>query len=710
VPPSSLREGGEEAGVDSEERIGIPARGAGVSRRWTLSAVLFVLSLVVYLATRLVGLERFPIYFFTDEAAQTMHAADLVRDGLRGWDHVFLPTYFRNGEYYNLGVSVYAQVPAYLLFGKSVIATRAASALITLLAAAALALILRNIFRIRDWWLGVMLLSIAPAWFLHSRTAFETAEFVSFYAAALYAYLLYRYRSPRYLYAALPLSALAFYTYSPGQVILAVTAALLLISDAAYHWRNRKTVLIGLGLAALLALPYVRFRLSHEYSPSEHLATLYSYWMKPIPLPEKLARLRTAYFRGLSPGYWFGHAPMDLVRHVMKGYGNLLIWTAAPLALGLLLCLRNLRSSAHRTILIAALAAPAGGALVDVTIPRVLVFVVPATLLTALGLSAILEFLERSVDRWRGSPAAQARRRAVLSVAVFGVLAAVNFGMLRDALVNGPLWFRDYGLGGMQWGGRQVFGRVREALAKDPHARYIVSPDWLNGADVVARFFLYDPLPVSMEVIDGFMKQKLPLYPDTTFVMTREEYERAVSSGKFSPLRVEQVIRYPDGRPGFYFVKLSYAPDFEQILASEAARRRQLVETPVTIDGEQVQVRHSKIDLGSAQAMFDDDPGTVARTAEANPFVVEWEFGTSRTLRELEIGIGSIEDRITVRLAEAADAKPVTYSETLEGTMQKPDVVLRFPRPTVARFVRIEVFCPGRMEPDHIHIFGIRLR
>jgi 4-amino-4-deoxy-L-arabinose transferase-like glycosyltransferase len=679
-------------------------------RRWIGPGVLFGLSLAVYLVTRLVGLDRFPIYFFTDEAAQTMHAADFVRDGFRNWDGVLLPTYFRNGEYYNLGVSVYAQVPAYLLFGKSVFATRATSALITVLAAAAIALILRNIFRVPYWWAGAMLLAIAPSWFLHSRTAFETAEFVSFYAAALYAYLLYRYSSPRYLYAALVLGALAFYTYSAGQVVLAVTGVLLLVSDAGYHWRHRRTVLAGLGLVVLLALPYVRFRLSHVYSPSEHLATLYSYWVRPIPLKEKLAAFGSEYWRGLSPAFWFGRTQVDLPRHLMKGYGNLLVATAPFFALGLLLALRNYRSAAYRAALVTLVAAPSGAALVRASVPRLLVFVVPATLLTALGLSKALAWAGRAVARARKSSPEGPGEQPVLAVVVFCLLAAVGLGMLGDALLRGPVWFRDYGLGGMQWGARQVFGRVRADLARDPGATVLVSPNWLNGADVLARFFLYDPLPVSMEVIDGFMKERRPLGPDTLFVMTADEYERAVKSGKFADIRVEDRIRYPDGRPGFYFVRLAYSDAFDRILAEETAERRRLAQTPVTIDGAPLVVRHSKLDLGDARAMFDDNPATVARTAEANPFVVEWEYAEPRTVRELEIGIGEADENVAVRLSESRDAEPVTYTAKVRGTIQTPTVLVPFPRPTRARFVRIELYDPDRVEPDHIHIFDIRLR
>jgi hypothetical protein len=44
-------------------------------------AILAGLALIVYAATRFIGLNRFPIYFFTDEAVQTVLAADFVHAG-----------------------------------------------------------------------------------------------------------------------------------------------------------------------------------------------------------------------------------------------------------------------------------------------------------------------------------------------------------------------------------------------------------------------------------------------------------------------------------------------------------------------------------------------------------------------------------------------------------------------------------------------------
>ena len=55
---------------------------------------LFVLGLAVYLLTRLNGLADWPIYFFTDEAVQTVMAEDFLHNGLRNYAGEFLPTYF----------------------------------------------------------------------------------------------------------------------------------------------------------------------------------------------------------------------------------------------------------------------------------------------------------------------------------------------------------------------------------------------------------------------------------------------------------------------------------------------------------------------------------------------------------------------------------------------------------------------------------------
>ena len=122
----------------------------------------FGLALGVYLATRLIGLEDFPIYFFTDEAVQTVLASDYVRDGFHDTNGAAWPTYFENSSLFNLSLSVYLQVLPAMLLPRSVFVTRAVPALVTLSAAAALALIMKHAFQARTWWAAPLLLAVVP--------------------------------------------------------------------------------------------------------------------------------------------------------------------------------------------------------------------------------------------------------------------------------------------------------------------------------------------------------------------------------------------------------------------------------------------------------------------------------------------------------------------------------------------------------------------
>ncbi len=129
-------------------RLSALARAIAGASAQMLAGWLLWASLGIYLLTRLIGLPSFPIYFFTDEAVQTVLAADLLRDG---WvsSHELLPTFFQNGSQYNLGLSVYLQVIPYFFFGKSIWVTRGTAALVTLLAAISAGLTLKKILKIR---------------------------------------------------------------------------------------------------------------------------------------------------------------------------------------------------------------------------------------------------------------------------------------------------------------------------------------------------------------------------------------------------------------------------------------------------------------------------------------------------------------------------------------------------------------------------------
>jgi hypothetical protein len=684
-----------------------------------LPAALFALGLSVYLITRLIGLTDWPIYFFTDEAVQTVMAEDFLHSGLRNYSGELLPTYFNKDSTYNLSsLSVYLQVIPTLIFGKSVFVTRAVSVLVATFGAVMVGLILRDIFKIRYWWSGVLLLSIAPAWFLHSRTAFETVEMSSFYAGFLYFYLRYRYLSPRSLYAALVFGALVFYTYSPGQLIIVVTGVFLLLSDLRYHWQQRKVGLRGLLLLGILVLPYLRYYLAHPEAPLQHLTTRAPFWLQDIPLRQKLLQFLKQYLSGLDPRYWFWPNQRDLDRHLMLGYGHLRLTTLPFYAVGLILCLFKPRSPANRTVLLALLAAPAGSALVDVGITRLLVLIIPAILLMTLGLNQLLEWLVDFsawlVKRFHHGTVLQpeklTRTHAVLALLLAGVLCTSNVTMLRDAMVNGSRWFQDYTLAGMQYGARQLFQAVINYYETNPGVSMIVSPSWTNGADAVAEFFLPPNAPVRLGSVEGHIFQHFPLDDNMVFVVIPNELDKVLLSGKFEDVRIEQILEYPNGEPGFYFIRLRYVENIDTILEAEQESRRSLQETTLLIDGQEVQVRYSMLDMGSINLVFDGSPTTVARTLEANPFVIELAFPEIRQVSGVSLVLGSSSLHISVTVTTAPSMQPITYEVNFAGSVGDPDLNLNFGETLSAQSIRFEIFAQGIAEPTNIHVWEITMR
>ncbi len=660
-----------------------------------LDGWLFLLSLIVFAATRLIGIARFPIYFFSDEAANTVLAAEFVRNGFRDASGQLFPLYFSNSGKLSLSVSVYAQVIPYLLFGASVLVTRAVSALIATSGAVAVGLTLRDGFRTRLAWVGVLLLAITPSWFLHSRTAFETVVFVSMFAWFLYFYVRYRTGHGRAVFPAVVFGALAFYSYSTGQPGLVLCCLLFVLVDARCLWQNRRTSLPAAVLALALASPYVRFQAQHPGEIARRLQSTDSYLVRPDLSPaEKAARFVEEYAVGLSPGYWYvPENSRDLIRHRMRGYGNLL-WPTLPFAaIGVVDCLRRRRDPARRALLIAALTAPAGAAMAGMHITRVLVFVAPASLLTFLGIEPVL--------RWVGSRVGHARARAAL----FLLLTLVGGRMLRDALANGSIWYDDYGLTGMQYGAPQVFAAVADYLEEHPQSQAWMFPTSWNGSDMLRRFFAPDDPRYLLLNLDSFLEERFDAVEQAVVVLTHDDLQRVAESGKFNAADVEGTVPLPDGTIGFDLVRLSYSPEADALFAAERAARGRMVEEVVSLGGRRVTARHTPFDAGSLENLFDGDPATLVRTDGINPAVVELEFGEPVRITGLRLVVGATDMEVTIRVFAGEETTPGRYGATFAGLGPDPrlDLVLEPPPGAILRMI-IEIRDLNGLASSRVHL------
>jgi hypothetical protein len=418
---------------------------------------LLVCAVVVYYLVRLIRLTDFPIFFFTDEAIHSIQAYDLVRNRFTATGGEILPTFFKNGSMYNLGTSVYVQVLPALIGIRSAFTTRFISTTISLLAALGLGLSYGEIKNKRRGWLAILVLSMIPAWFYHSRTAFETVEAVSFYTVFLYGYLRYRNGNTRWIYASVIAAALAFYCYSPARVVMAVIILALFFSDLQYHWANRKVLWLPILIGLVLCVPYFRFLFLHPGENEHHLALLDSYWIKPIPLSQKLITFLGVYLQGLNPAYWFFLNPDDLTRHIMKGMGHL-GWFILPFfAAGLFLSIRQWKNSNYRLMLLALLTAPVGAAVANIGITRALFMVIPAAFFITLGIEFSIDWINKRFPVIK-----------FVDGIFFLLLIGANFTILDVSLTYGPTWFSDYGMSGMQYGGQQVFSKIKEIEAQYP--------------------------------------------------------------------------------------------------------------------------------------------------------------------------------------------------------------------------------------------------
>jgi 4-amino-4-deoxy-L-arabinose transferase-like glycosyltransferase len=666
----------------------------------TWETSLFGSGLIIYLATRFIGLAQFPIYFFTDEAVQTMLASDLIRDGWRGGDGVLLPTFFVNGYQYNLGVSVYLQVLPALLWARQIWITRGVSVLVTILAAVCVGLSVKKVFNKPYAWVAILFLSITPAWFLHSRTAFETSEAVAFYAGMIYFYMRYRADSPKSLIPAVIMAGLCFYAYAPAKMVVAVTAVLMALSDLRYHWQQRRTVLIAMGVAALVVAPFIRFNIIHPDANEQHLRQLSSYWIEDYSLGEKLGMYFNSYVAGLNPLYWFLPNDFDLNRHLMKNYGHILSITFPFVVLGLGIALRNFRTSAYRTLLIALLAAPSGAALVELGITRALFMVIPMALFAAIGLIAVLQWVER---RWQV-------KRIFMALLLFIAMAGINVLMLEDALINGPTWYDDYGMSGMQYGGQQLFDSVKQYLKEKPGVHLIVSPSWANGTDVVARFFFTDPMPFDMGNIDTYITRKTPLDDNTVFLMIPEEYQRALDSDKFTNFRIDETLLYPNGSPGFYYVRLDYVKNIDQIFAEEETARKVLQEAKLDIYGTPAVVKYSYLDMGDISKIFDKDSQTLIRSMEANPMRIDIQFLQPVPISQLDLKIGGTP---TFAKAELLDSNNKVLDDASLSVPSQPNprtVILSFKNTYQVTYLNLVVQTPNENEPAHVHLWDVAIK
>jgi hypothetical protein len=535
--------------------------------------------------------------------------------------------------------------------------------------------------------------------------ALEAPTGCAFYCWFLYLALRARERnSAGSVYGAVVIGALTFYSYAPLKFLVLTTALLLALSNL--HWlRAQPAVAIrAIGLAVLLALPELRFQVEHPGANLDQLRVLHSYIVdRHLSVAEKLTRFAGRYARGLSPRYWYDPRETgDLSRHVMKGWGNMLPAALPFGVVGLVLVLSRLQRPSYRGLFLATLAAPVGAATVEIQLPRSLPVVIPLTIMTALGLEVLVS-----------SFAGRAWKRTA-SAAVLAGLTIVNASMLVDAVRSGPTWYADYGLYGLQFGGRQVAGAVRADLAQDSHEQVVISSSWANGTDTLMTFFLPTTPRVRVENLQTTLVDAVDRYGgirNTTFVVTPSDLAGIRRSRLFDEPRLRRVVPLPDGNVGFTFIRLRYSRDAAERLAAKQRKLRRPATEYLVVDGTPAHVTHTPFDLGRIADLFDGDNFTLARTAEANVMALRIAFASPRLTGAIRIVGRDMTLECHLRVYVAGRQQPLVFERAGSGAQSQPTLAFSLgSRPLRVSAVTVEVFDPTDNTTQHVHVREIEFR
>ena len=72
-----------------------------------------------------------------------------------------------------------------------------------------------------------------------------------------------------------------------------------------------------------------------------------------------------------------------------------------------------------------------------------------------------------------------------------------------------------------------------------------------------SRFFLDDLSQLQWGVIGDYLAVDYPIDEDDIFIMLPHEYDIALAHENVKEIRVQRVVKYPDGNPVFYFTNVA---------------------------------------------------------------------------------------------------------------------------------------------------------
>lgn len=680
---------------------------------------LFWTGILIYVVTRLWGVSNYPIAFDGDEAGIVVLGRALLEGGFRDGLGIWFPIFFAYPNW-NPDVGVYVHLAASSLFGVSVTVARTTSALLTVPAPIALAAALRWGFGSRGWWLAPYVLSALPIWFHLSRSAYDSATWVTFFACSVAAYFRYRFHDPKWALQFVAASLLTFYSNAVAHLFAAMLGAAVIAIDWRYHVANWRAWRTPLTLALAGMVPLATFLAKNPGYLAQRLSSTHPHWGDGT---KSLAETATAQIRAaaiaLNPMVWF--VSENRGRFVdVTGYHNyypgtmpLLPWWVGALVAGGVLVIWMPQFRGRRALLISLLAMSIAPTAISRFAPtRSLAAIVPIVLLALYWADGVLP---------------RNRRIALLAgLAAATVSTSSAFLTLGQALTTQAHRVQDFGGYGIQWGSKEVFALVNQRLRSTPGARVMVTTDWTWGGHHFIKFFVDKHELAAGRVFLGsletILKSREPWGPELWAILSpaqldflRERMRLGASEGAGSrvvDVSVTDTIDHPDGTPGFVMVRMREASNIASILAAERAAANRPTYSDMRVDGEVARVGTTAIDDGFVEPVLNNVPNALVRFAGPNPTVLDVSYPTTRPVSAIRMVLGAGMWKVTARLSGQGPGLAIDVSGT--GEPEGPNSVVNLvvgKSPFQARRIVYEILQPNASEDDStVHLYSVEVR
>ena len=127
------------------------------------------------------------------------------------------------------------------------------------------------------------------------------------------------------------------------------------------------------------------------------------------------------------------------------------------------------------------------------------------------------------------------------------------------------------------------------------------------------------------------------------------------------------------------------------------------------LNGQQVTVAYSVLDINEIGHAFDGDPTTLIRTLEANPLKIILSFPKPVQFQSATLLIGGPPTRVTVTALLEGEELAALSEEVGQAPVTR-EITLTFSDELTVDEIRIEVLSVNDGEVSHVHLWEVTLK